>query len=992
MNFFRYIMILTVFFIFSGCNKSGTDEKNEEYDIDINGIHKNSDTDEVENGFTAYYFTEWSSPRIHFNDGTGWTNPPGKKMTVHDGKWFRYGHNIWNDSVTVVFNDSQGNWDNNNEKNYVSKTKVFWIKNGNVYDSRPDEVQTDSDSHPDEDYTAGDKDDFYSDEDSDFAEHGDNNETKVFDDTVISFRGENAFVSASGEDLKIYTISTTEDLRDSVPNSGKRDVIEKHGQMILRSGNLMFDALFAMALEEVRENSVEQISDGSFNNGEGVDCSCFETGEKWNYVWTRDTAYSAFLSLGLVEPVRTENSLMFKLSEKKAAAGGGNLQVIQDTGSGGSWPVSTDRVSWFLGASETIPFLSGESRETFKNTVYNALINTIETDRIHIFDAEDGLYRGEQSFLDWREQTYPPWTSDNTVHIGMSKTLSTNSLHYAALRKASILSEELSENERAIKYSQWAEDLKNAVDLSFTREDSKIYSSMKTTFLDDHSVKQFDLLGVSLAVIAGISDEEKALEMISSYPVTEAGPPVIWPQQPEIPIYHNRGIWPFVSAFFLRAAKAVDNTEIMFHCMKSIVNGAALNLSNMENFEFTTLRNYYEDGDLSGPVVNSRRQLWSVAGYLSMVFDVIFGISVENGDVFINPAVPASIIREYFPESDTVSLLNMPFRGKSLDISIEIPVPSADNAVLHTVSEVKLNKKSYSSNKLSLSDLQEGKNTVKFKLENSRKGHNSITLKNCADHRNCFTPEPVSIIGVSRENGEITVEWNEKESEVSYRIFRNGNMMDNNISSTEWTDPDSEDCVSKTCCYSVAAEYSVSGNISHHSDPQCWWGDDYERIEKITAEGFDEVFNSSEHDRNHFADWGVPGSSLTVSGWSPQESGEYLIQIEYGSGRPVDTGITACVKKISIFNESDMSEIASQTVFMPHLGIDNWGRWGNSSFASALLNSEKTYRFTISDVFNMSYFEHFLSYTGGFGGGEELYNRSNISTLKILLFKKTEER
>ncbi len=992
MNFLRYIMILTVFFIFAGCNKSSSDEKNEEHDTDISDIHENSDTDESEYGFTAYYFTEWSSPRIHFNDGTGWTTPPGKTMTAHDDKWFRYRHNIWRGSVTVAFNDSQGNWDNNNEKDYVSKTRIFWVKNGNVYDSRPDETHTDSDQYPDDDYTADDTDDFYFDEDSDSVEHDDSDEPEVFDDTVISFRGKSASVSASGEDLKTYTISTTEDLRDSVPASGKREISEKHGQMILRSGNLMFDALFAMALEEVRENSVEQISEGSFNNGQGVDCSCFETGEKWNYVWTRDTAYAAFLSLGFLKPVRTENSLMFKLSEKKAAAGGGNLQVVQDTGSGGSWPVSTDRISWFLGASKTIPFLSGEKRETFKNTVYTALINTIETDRTHIFDTKDGLYRGEQSFLDWREQTYPPWTSNNTVHIGMSKTLSTNALHYAALRKASVLSEELGENEAAVKYSQWAEDLKNAVDLSFSREDSKIYSSMKTTFLDDHPVKQFDLLGISLAVITGITDDKKAIEMISSYPVTEAGPPVIWPQRPEIPIYHNRGIWPFVSAFFLRAAKDVDNTQVMLHSMKSIVNGAALNLSNMENFEFTTLRNYYEDGDLSGPVVNSRRQLWSVAGYLSMVFDIILGLSVENGDVFINPAIPASVIREYFPHSNKITISNMSFRDKSVDIIIELPEPSGDETVLHTVSEIDLNGASYASDKFSPFDLQDGKNTVLFKLENPRKGHSSMTLQNCADHKNCFTPEPVSITEIGRQNGEITVKWNEKESGISYRIFRNGNMIDKDLSSTEWTDPDSGDCVSKTCCYSVAAEYPTSENISHHSDPQCWWGDDYERIEKITAEGFDEAFNSSEHGRNHFADWGIPESSLTVSGWSPPENGEYLIQIEYGSGRPIDTGITACVKKITIFEESDMSEIASQTIFMPHLGIDNWGRWGNSSFASAVLDSKKTYSFTISDVFNMSYFDHFSSYTGGMGGGGELYNRANISTLKFLLFKKTAER
>ena len=72
-------------------------------------------------------------------------------------------------------------------------------------------------------------------------------------------------------------------------------------------------------------------------------------------------------------------------------------------------------------------------------------------------------------------------------------------------------------------------------------------------------------------------------------------------------------------------------------------------------------------------------------------------------------------------------------------------------------------------------------------------------------------------------------------------------------------------------------------------------------------------------------------------------------------------------------------------VFMPHLGADNWDRWGESSFVEVELESGKTYKAEISDAFNMSYFEHFVPYTAGIGGGDDVYNRANISTLKFLL-------
>lgn len=36
--------------------------------------------------------------------------------------------------------------------------------------------------------------------------------------------------------------------------------------------------------------------------------------------------------------------------------------------------------------------------------------------------------------------------------------------------------------------------------------------------------------------------------------------------------------------------------------------------------------------DLTGPVINSQRQLWSVGGYLGMVTNTLFGYNVEEQD------------------------------------------------------------------------------------------------------------------------------------------------------------------------------------------------------------------------------------------------------------------------------------------------------------------------------------------------------------------------
>ncbi|MEZ4471302.1 MAG: hypothetical protein R3F60_10980 [bacterium] len=90
------------------------------------------------------------------------------------------------------------------------------------------------------------------------------------------------------------------------------------------------------------------------------------------------------------------------------ALSGRPLQIMQDTGTGGSHPISTDRVIWALGARSLLAQLTGERRGAFAGRALEALRATTAHDRAVAFDAAEGLYRGEQSFLDWRGRATPP--------------------------------------------------------------------------------------------------------------------------------------------------------------------------------------------------------------------------------------------------------------------------------------------------------------------------------------------------------------------------------------------------------------------------------------------------------------------------------------------------------------------------------------------------------------------------------------------------------
>jgi hypothetical protein len=103
----------------------------------------------------------------------------------------------------------------------------------------------------------------------------------------------------------------------------------------------------------------------------------------------------------------------------------------------------------------------------------------------------------------------------------------------------------------------------------------------------------------------------------------------------------------------LRAARRVGDPKLIAFEIESIMRGAALAGSNMENYELVTQAMHVDEGKLSGPVVDSKRQLWSVAGYLDMVAEGVFGLT---GDGKIEPKLPASLLPMLFGTRDAITL------------------------------------------------------------------------------------------------------------------------------------------------------------------------------------------------------------------------------------------------------------------------------------------------------------------------------------------------
>jgi len=91
-------------------------------------------------------------------------------------------------------------------------------------------------------------------------------------------------------------------------------------------------------------------------------------------------------------------------------------------------------------------------------TSYEIVKNSIDDDVENCYDPITGMVKGESSFLDWREQTYPKWMQP--ADIFESECLGTNAVHFQANKVLSMMAKELHQTSIAIKHEQIADQIK----------------------------------------------------------------------------------------------------------------------------------------------------------------------------------------------------------------------------------------------------------------------------------------------------------------------------------------------------------------------------------------------------------------------------------------------------------------------------------------------------------------------------------------------------
>jgi hypothetical protein len=802
-------------------------------------------------------------------------------------------------------------------------------------------------------------------------------------------------VEDAGAALRSYAQSSTMQLRDPGPQYVAYR--ESADLPTVRSGSLAFDALFALAGAEMKQDSVSQIRDGNYNGGAPIACDCFETGEKWHYVWTRDLSYAADLGLALLDPQRVKNSLEFKLSGYRPGVGKApqvagsddGLQIAQDTGSGGSWPVSTDRITWAFAAEDVLKTLPAAERKPFAARALKALTNTIENDRLAAFDRATGLYTGEESFLDWRDQSYAAWITNDLSSMATSKALSTNVGHYKALTLAAALAQEHGDAARAKKYAAWALALKKAINARLWLDDAGLYSSLSAPHFDGAAMHKFDWLGQALAIVTGVADAGRAKTILANYPHGPMGAPVIYPEQPGMPIYHNRAIWPFVTAYGLKAAAMTGNVSVADAAYDTMMRAASVNLSNMENLEWLSGQPLLLDEknpSLIGPVINSRRQLWSVGAYLGMVIEDVFGISAVNDGIGVRPFITAKLRREAFAQSDTIALNGLRLHHKLITVKVHLP-KAAQGDGYYAIDGVALNGVK-ATQAIAWRQLA-ADNVIDITLGALIPGQRAIRRVGADPYAQAsavFAPREPAIAGFSRDasgRARFDIAGGKRGANTVYNVYRDGKLVAAKVAAGAWTDRSAND----TACYAVEAQFADSGNRSHHSAPACTDGGieipvtDPRVSSNLPVSGPGERFSSP-----HLKDWGRRSDSFAVAGIRAPSAGHYQVQVRYHNGaNQINLGISGGVKWLAVKDQAGRV-VAQGVVQLPHARIEKANTpLVYSTPLSAHLKAGQ-YRLELSDFYNMSYLQSNSTFSAA-GGTDGPSNRFDIYGVRLLRVK-----
>lgn len=628
----------------------------------------------------------------------------------------------------------------------------------------------------------------------------------------------------------------------------------------LNTPNRLHQAVYNMGLDEM-VNAVEPDT-------------TLRTGKEWAGVWTRDVSYSILLSMAYLQPEAAMVSLKKKVDQ--------NGRIIQDTGSGGAWPVSTDREIWAVAAFEVYK-VTGD--RAWLEYIYPIIKKSLETDREKVISPKTGLVKGETSFIDWREQSHPKWMQ--TADIFNTETLSTSVVHAQAWYVLSEIAGLLGHKDVEKQALDESKKIANAINKYLWLED-KGYYGMYLYGRDNLIMNpRAETLGEALSIMWDIAPADRAETITLHNPTTPFGAPVFYPQIADMPAYHNNSLWPWVAAWWALANAKTGNEQGTLEAIGSIFRPAALFCTNKENINL-------DNGDIATEV-NSSNMLWCLSGNIALTHKILFGIEFKKDGLSFHPMIPKAL-------GESRSLRGFKYRDALIDINV--------SGYGNKIKSFKVNGKEQAP--FIPADKAEGKLEVNIVMADEFTGNSGVNAV-----RNLKAPlTPITWIEGN------TLMWNPIEYIAGYKILKDGKEVATTRSTTfDVTLPGEYQVIG------IAGDFTESFASEPRSTREKIWVDmpgegpqltslelsyiPEHRVKGYLGDGFVEIDQKS--------------GTIEVPVDAPEE-GTYFVSFRYANGNgPVNTENKCAVRTLMVDGQP------AGTLVFPQRGVNNWDDWGWSN-------------------------------------------------------------
>ena len=340
----------------------------------------------------------------------------------------------------------------------------------------------------------------------------------------------------------------------------------------------------------------------------------------------------------------------------------------------------------------------------------------------------------------------------------------------------------------------------------------------------------------------------------------------------------------------------MNNHAAVRHVFRSMLRASAFFLTHKENFVFDT-------GSSSGTVINSDRQLWSVAGYLSLVYRILFGIRYSEKGLSFRPLIPDFI-------KGKMKLKNFRYRKAVLDITVQ---GSGDRILSLTVNGEK-KKAGYI-----LPAASRGKKKLVIILGGKPSGKITMGKTTAVSADESYIRHTLS------KDGTLTMYWRKYRDADHFLLYRNGRL------------------VKKTKSFKLVKKIAMDRIIRF-------------TVRAVNRQGIPSNFCETalvippklnrryEAEKAGHTDAPVGGklgkyvtlynrkTSALVFKVNIKMSGRYLLRFRFANGNgPVNTDNKCAIRSLSVDGRD------TATVVMPQRMV--WGNWGYSNPVVLNLNA-----------------------------------------------------